>query len=120
MICSYIFVVISKPILHLVVQVTNKNVCHHKLVVPWVLTAFVHWLPRLPSVILLFALIVECLDRRACDSRRVAVLAVQSCGDFEGVQTIGHSYGGQYLLYITKVYSYRRITTKKIKPKLAH
>jgi len=35
------------------------------------------------------ALIIECLDCCTCDCHLIAVLDVQSCGGFEGVQTIG-------------------------------
>jgi len=53
-------------------------------------------MPCLPTVILLYALIVDC---RTCDCYPTSVLAAQSCGDFESIWTIALSFDGCYLCY---------------------
>ena len=107
MVSSRIFDLILKSIVNLVAWITNWDECHDKLVVPSVLFAFVHWLPRLFEVILLFALMVECLNGRACECYPISLLTVLSCGGFDGVQTTGHLCGG-YFYNHRLLFLYRR------------
>jgi len=57
----------------------NYRNCCVIVIVPWVLIAFVHCLPRSPAVnLLISALIVKCVDYRAFNHHRIAILAIQA------------------------------------------
>jgi len=73
----------------------NYRNCCVIVIVPWVLIAFVHCLPRSPAVnLLISALIVKCVDYRAFKSPSHCDISNSGLGDFHSIRTLSRPARG--------------------------